>query len=406
MRRKSSISSMIAAGMFCLAFTVHAQSAEPQRNHPPLPDYLVPFKDPVSGLTTVRITKPGKLGNGVKCSSSHCGHRYSSAQVWNADQSLLLLASGCGGLCFLDGQSYQPLFHRPQTRDCEWTPDEPSLMICVGERDISFWNPRTDKTDVLYAAEGYHDLEFGPGKGNSSLDGARIAVRALREDGMLVVFAFDLKARRKYEDIDLDRIAGENSYCSISPSGENIVCFQSVHNGDQHAFIFGVDGRPVQAWQENHRPGHGDIVADAEGDEYLIGVSKSAPDKYKIIKRRLSDGFVVALMEYGTATHVSTRSTQAQDWAIVSYEGDPEEVAKHPRWAPYARQIIALAVDGSGEVIKIAQTNNVKTDYHSEAHGSASPDGSQIIWSSNWGVPGGPVYDFVTRLPAKQGRKE
>ena len=28
---------------------------------------------------------------------------------------------------------------------------------------------------------------------------------------------------------------------------------------------------------------------------------------------------------------------------------------------------------------------------------SPSPDGSQIIWSSNWGQRGGPVFDFVSR---------
>jgi hypothetical protein len=44
------------------------------------------------------------------------------------------------------------------------------------------------------------------------------------------------------------------------------------------------------------------------------------------------------------------------------------------------------------------QTRNVPFDYWSETHASPSPDGSQVIWSSNWGVGGGPVYDFVAHL--------
>ncbi|MBZ9849981.1 hypothetical protein LB565_18515 [Mesorhizobium sp. CA14] len=32
------------------------------------------------------------------------------------------------------------------------------------------------------------------------------------------------------------------------------------------------------------------------------------------------------------------------------------------------------------------------TNHHRPDHGS------QVIWSSNWGVPGGPVYEFVTRV--------
>jgi hypothetical protein len=60
--------------------------------------------------------------------------------------------------------------------------------------------------------------------------------------------------------------------------------------------------------------------------------------------------------------------------------------------------VIALRIDGSGDVRRIAQTRNVPFDYWSETHASPSPDGSQVIWSSNWGVPGGPVHEFVTRV--------
>src|SRR5204862_7581626 len=77
-----------------------------------LPDYLHATKDPASGTTFMRITKPGLLGAGIVCGKKYCSHRYSSAQAWNADQSLLLIANGCGGMCFLDGRTYVPLFRR------------------------------------------------------------------------------------------------------------------------------------------------------------------------------------------------------------------------------------------------------------------------------------------------------
>jgi len=65
---------------------------------------------------------------------------------------------------------------------------------------------------------------------------------------------------------------------------------------------------------------------------------------------------------------------------------------------PFYQEIIALRIDGSGELRRVIQTRNVKYDYWSETHASLSLDGSQIIWSSNWGQPGGPVADFVARL--------
>ncbi|WP_374940425.1 hypothetical protein [Mesorhizobium sp. INR15] len=363
-----------------------------------LPDYLHSMKDPVLGTTSTRITKPGALGQGIVCGNNYCSHRYSSAQAWNADQSLLVLTNGCGGMCFFDGRTYVPLFHRDRSTECEWHPHDPNLMICVDGRQIATWAPRTDSEEVQFASTNYRDLQFGPYKGNPSLDGNRIVVRATREDGHQVVFAYDLKQRRKFPDIDLAQLDGTNGACSISPLGGDILCFQTLKDGTEQAFIFSVNGTLTQSWTEHHRPGHGDMTVDADGSEIYVGISKSDPDKYQVIKRRLSDGKVTSLMKYGEAQHASLRSLGMPGWVFLSYGGSPDQVSKHPDWAPYAREVIALRIDGSGDVRRVVQTRNVPFDYWSETHASPSPDGSQVVWSSNWGIPGGPVYDFVTRL--------
>jgi hypothetical protein len=363
-----------------------------------LPEYLVAVKDPVSGLTVTRITKPGKLGQGVECSEAHCGHRYSSAQAWNADQSLLLIASGCSGLCFLDGQTYKPLFFRTSPGNCEWHPLNPVQMICVSDHDIRLWTPRTDVDVILFTTGLYKNLQFGPGKGNVSRDGARIAVRAVTERNTQVVFVYDLRTRVKYQDIELSKLPGENGYCTITPLGEKLACFQTLPDETQQTYILNKEGDVLQSWLENHRPGHGDMTVSMDGFEIMVGISKSVPDKYHVIMRRLDTGVVTPLLPYGEATHVSLRATGKDGWAVVSYEGDPEEIARHPKWAPYGREIIALALDGTGRVRRIAQTHNIKVDYNSETHASPSPDGTQVIWSSNWGIRGGPVYEFVTQI--------
>ncbi|MGX8012877.1 hypothetical protein ACVDG8_029870 [Mesorhizobium sp. ORM8.1] len=363
-----------------------------------LPDYLRPTIDPAFGETFTRITKPGPLGNGVACVKNYCSHRYSSAQAWNADQSLLVITNGCNGMCFLDGHTFVPLLMRDRSGECEWHPENADLMICVRGQQISTWAPRTNREDVLFDSKDYRDLHFGPGKGNPSRDGNRIAVRALRADGAEVVFAYDLKLQRKFVDIALGQLAGDNDNCSISPLGENILCIQELADGTEQAFIFSVDGTPGQKWTQHHRPGHGDMTVDADGSEIYVGISKSDPDKYQVIKRRLSDGRVTSLMKYGEASHASLRSLAKPGWVFLSYGGNPDEISSRPEMAPYAREIIALRLDGSGEVRRIAQTHSIDFDYRSETHASPSPDGSQVIWSSNWDVPGGPVYDFVTRV--------
>ncbi|UCI16770.1 hypothetical protein FJ970_16505 [Mesorhizobium sp. B2-1-8] len=363
-----------------------------------LPGYLQSTQDPASGNSFTRVTKPGNLGNGVVCGRKYCSHRYSSAQAWSADQSLLVISNGCGGMCFLDGHTYAPLFHRDRSGGCEWNPQEPSQMICVQGRAISRWTPRTNREEVIFHATNYSNLQFGPNKGNPSRDGNRIVVRAVRADGKMVAFAYDLKQQRKFQDIDLAQLAGANRACSISPLGTNVLCFQNLEDGTDQIMIFSVDGVLRQKWAEHHRPGHGDMTVDADGSEIYVGISKSEPDKYQVIKRRISDGAVTSLMKYGEAQHASLRALNRPGWVFLSYAGDPAEVSNHPDWAPYAREVIALRTDGSGYVRRIAETRNVVFDYWSETHASPSPDGSQVVWSSNWGAPGGPVHDFVTRV--------
>jgi hypothetical protein len=362
-----------------------------------LPGYLVPTVDPTIGTTFVRVTSPeSPLGKGLACKLSYCTHRYSSAQAWNADQTLLLIANGCSGMCFLDGQTYAPLFQRRRGgRECEWHPRDAELMICVGGQRISRWAARDNRDDVILDMEGYSELQFGPHKGNPSWDGNRIVVRARNQAGALVAFAVDLSTRQKFPDIDLARLPGKNSYCSISPLGRYIFCQQSDIDTNQ-AFVLDIDGNLVQSWNENHRPGHGDMTVDGDGSEVYVGISKSVPDKYQVIKRRLHDGMVTPLAPYGVAQHASMRAIRRPGWVILSYAGNP--LVQQQGAAPLVQEVIALKIDGSGEFRRVAHTLNVPYDYRSETHGSPSPDGSQIIWSSNWGRPGGPVFDFVSRL--------
>src|SRR5262249_36356395 len=156
------------------------------------------------------------------------------------------------------------------------------------------------------------------------------------------------------------------------------------------------DGNLIQSWTENHRAGHGDMTVDSDGSEVYVGISKSVPDKYQVIKRRLHDGLVTALAPYGEAQHASTRAIRRLGWVVLSYAGKP--LAQQLHVAPLVQEVIALKIDGSGEFRRVAHTLNAPYDYRSETHGSPSREGSKIIWSSNWGRPGGPVFDFVSRL--------
>ena len=368
---------------------------------PPMPEpgYLEPATDPAFATPIMRITDPGRqLAPGLVCGRAYCTHRYSSSQAWNADQSLLVIVNGCSGLCFLDGHSYKPLFQRSVPYECEWHPTDATQMICVGGSAIYLWAPTTDAKTPVFASSEYKELQFGPYKGNPSGNGDRLVVRARTENGSLVAFAYDIAAKAKHPDIDLSKLVGKNGYCGISPSGRYIFCWQVMPDETNQAYVFTVDGVELQHWAENHRPGHGDMVIDADGEDVYVGISKDDPDKYHIIKRRLKDGVVTDLAPFGEGQHASLRNIGRPGWVFLTYTGNYSELGDNPSWAPFYQEVVALRIDGSGEIRRIVQTRDVKSDYWSEAHASPSPDGSQVIWSSNWGKAGGPVADYVARV--------
>jgi hypothetical protein len=363
------------------------------------PAYLQPVTDPVFRTSLTRVTDPGRhLAPGILCGAAYCRHRYSSAQAWNADQSLLVISKGCNGFCFLNGQTYEPAFHRLLDHDCKWHPTDPAIMICVHGTQVYTWAPRTNAKTIVYAPAGYTDLQFGPYKGNPSQDGNRLVVRARNQAGALVAFAYDILEGKTYPDIGLGNLDGANDYCGISPSGRYVACFNTKEDGTDIAYVFSVHGKLVQNWTEHHRPGHGDMTIDADGSDVYVGISKADPDKWHVIKRRLADGVVTDLVPSGYGSHASTRNIRRPGWAFLSYEGSYSKVADSPGRAPFYQEVVALRIDGSGEIRRVAQTRNIVADYHSETHASPSPDGTQVIWSSNWGRAGEPVADYVSRV--------
>jgi hypothetical protein len=396
------LASVLLGSAGSAAFVLHRQPNTRLMHTPvmPLPAYLEPVVDPVFGTPFMRITDPGHaVLPGVLCDVALCTHRYSISQAWNADQSLLVIAHGCAhGFCFLDGQTYQPLFHRPMPNECEWSPTDAALMICVSRREIYIWEPRSNKKTTIYRPQDYSNLDFGPWKGNPSDDGTRLVVRATDSRGQRVAFAYDIPARTKFPDIRLTELPGRNDHCSISPSGLYVGCFQTTAGDINEAFFFTFEGKPVQHFKEHHRPGHGDMAIDSDGSEVYVGISKSDPDKWHVIKRRIEDGAVTTLSPSGYGQHASMRNIRRPGWVFVTFTGRYSDLVTRPERAPYYQEVVAMRIDGSGIVRRIVHTRSAKHDYWSETRASPSPDGSQVIWSSNWGKAGGPVSDYVARL--------
>jgi hypothetical protein len=132
----------------------------------------------------------------------------------------------------------------------------------------------------------------------------------------------------------------------------------------------------------------------------MVGISKSDPDRYAIIKRRLADGKVTRLTGYSQATHVSARNTRKPGWVFVTYGGTLSDVRGNEDSEPFYQEVVALRIDGSGEIRRVAHSHTGDGGYLSEAHASPSPDGSKVVFASGWwSTPSAPIAAYVAEVP-------
>ncbi len=399
----------VVAGIFLAVITCHAvqypvtDTELKQVPTVPKPGYLQSYIDPEFGNKVTRVT--GDPGTPIPQVGGVWGevarNDYSKIPVWNADQSLMILEMHRGGPSpiFLDGSTYQPLFvKQPPGTEVRWHPREPDLMIFVGGNEIGTWNVRTGEKTVIESFPAYSKFRLGPGEGNISLDGTMLAVYA-RKDTDKVGFAYDMVKKVKYPDIDLNGVGVD--WVSISALGRYVVLNRQEKEGspfDDTTQVYDLQGNKVgAAWTEYGRPSHYDLTVDQNGDEVAVGVSKSAPDNGRVIKRRLRDGVVTVLTDGGYAVHTSTRNIRRPGWAYVSY-------GRSEQWLLYGDEVVAVKLDGSRRVERLAHLHANTTDYVTYPMACPSPDGTRVIWGSNWESPTGrPVGAYVVDVRPRDG---
>tara|TARA_R110002096_G_scaffold393074_3_gene588097 strand:- start:467 stop:1678 length:1212 start_codon:yes stop_codon:yes gene_type:complete len=368
----------------------------------PKPGYLETVVDPVFGSEITRVT--GDTGAAIPGVDSVWNavarHGYSKEGAWNCDQSLLWIRThhGFPSMIFLDGASYKPVFGRNigPGSEARWTPNRPDYMVFVKDNTIGFWNVREDTTKIVVTLPGYSEFGIGPWEGNLSNDGRLVAISA-KNGGRQVAFVYDLEKRAKYPDVEF--AIARLDWVSISTSGKYLVANGkfSEGQGDQSQ-VYDLQGNRIGAlWSEYGRPSHFDLTIDENGDDIAVGVSKSKPDLGRVIKRRLRDGAVTVLTSGGFAGHSSTRNLDRPGWAYVTYQ------YSGPDWPPFWNEVVAVKLDGSQIVERIAHLHAPRTDYLTEAHAVPSPDGKRVIWASSWGAKasGRPVSAYVARLKGR-----
>ncbi len=372
----------------------------------PEPGYLESYIDPAFKTTVTRITgDPGSdIPNVNGKWATIARHHYSKDAAWNCDKTILFLERhpGSPSALFLDGTTYQPRFGRKEPgTETRWHPKEPGIMVYVKDNVLGYWDVGKDTTKTVAAFPGYAEFHIGPWEGNLSQDGSRIVIEG-RKGKDHIGFAYDLKAGHKYADLILNDVAAVD-WIAISASGNYIVLNGQIkgQTSDQTQVYDLVGNKIGSLWDGHGRPSHYDLTIDENGDDVAVGGSRSGPDDGRVIKRRLNDGKVTVLTAGGYASHTSTRNVNRPGWAYVTYQH------RGPSWPPYWDEVVAVKLDGSLTIERIAHLHTKRTDYLTESHAVPSPDGNRVLWASDWEAASGrPIFTLVAQRGAAEKKTE
>jgi hypothetical protein len=389
----------------------------------PKPGYLVPITPSPFGLKVTRIANdPGQamtLQNGAGTWGSDARHHYSKDQPWSADGSLLALQnSGSPGYVYLDGNTYQPA--RGQCGNYSYNDDRwhPTLAHAHERINVNgsslVWFDVTTCTQTRSWTLPFSVVGLGMGEGNVSFDGRYVAL----SDGVSA-FLVDMDPQLPYAPYPNSRIGptvnltdcGLASGCtidwvSVSPSGSYVVV---VYNGD-HLRVYAVDPAtlafaplPMPTIYANcagaapqgfiYDVGHADMTfnpfdSNAEvivGQEHCGNAGRTVNGLLigGVMMVRLRDGAITPLTDPTNEAyphHLSTRSYDRPGWAYVGYY--------YAAGQRFSNEIIAVKLDGSKSVERIAHTHTDDGCYRCEAHAVPSRDGLRVLWASDWMIAG------------------
>ena len=369
--RLSAVSSLIWTMLIVACLTVYSGSNatadtvyppntiyDGPKNVPPLPrpGYLQPVIDPVFGAKITRISDESM---GLS-SADYLQHHYSKDQPWNHDMTLIKLSNT---RVLLDAKTYQ-IFKRPSGKgETRWSTVDPNILFYTRGNQFRKWNVRSDEDTLLHTfAEG--NISIGSNEGNISIGDKYVVLNV----GTLAI-VYDIVSDVVISKKDL----GPADWVTMSQS-ENYI----VSRPDPQTLGVLVYDRNLNLLRKIFDEGqHGDVGYDIAGNEIYAQVCSMQ-------MARLDNGQVTSLGP-SSCGYLSTRGYRRPGWALKSGKGEA----------------YAIKLDGSGIVQRFAHERSSRANYDSEPKGVISPDGSKVMWNSDWGS--GTVYAYVAEMPGNSG---
>ncbi len=392
------------------------------------PPYLKAYKDPAFGTHVTRITD-SKFGEVRKPA-------YSTMQVWNADESLMILfqrtASG-GKHVLLDGQTYEPIRELKMIpsdlEEVHWSHSDPNEFFFVSKASGDYglfkrYDIKKNKSSVIkdFSKQcGSRGLPTGGGDIQmQSLDDDLFGFRCAVADKKGVMLSYRISTDETVvQAIGKDTEWDPWTAPSPAPSGKRF-WYQGT--------VLGLDLETVEArldMVKYHE--HANVGRTHDGqDAIYTTVFNASPNGCNediwqgighLVEHNLETGECRPIINeakgypYTTSgTHVSAQAYQLPGWVAMSSIGyDQFKWFSNDRKAPALFSEIYLAnTDPENEVVcRLAQHRSFGKHakqggyppYFGEPHATMSPSGTRIIFGSDW-YDSGSVDSYVIELPS------
>jgi hypothetical protein len=376
------------------------------------PDYLESYIDPVFGNKVTRITD--------RINQSGNAHNYPKTQSWNADMTLIRLGYR---LYSADDFSESLLttnqLLRGSLTEMKWSTYEPDVFYGIDVRSDRFVFTKatidsqnntieyTDMSNATFLKSEYDELKLGKYEGNLDFQDNYVVFSGRKKDTnrvTLIVYRLqdnfgtiynDIISQHTFNDMLWYVEDGDGNFttdsgntnqmfdwASISALGNYVIVNYRSKKGDdeQESSIEQYDKNLTHVRRLAEHGNHGDLGVDANGKEVYVqfgfgtldGQSNNGIWMYPL------DGSarVQLLPDKYNGGHVSCRNYQRPGWCYLN--------TRYLWNGNGVREAFALKLDGSETVERFAQTHN-STDNAGYTQAGVSPDGTKILFASDWG---------------------
>ncbi len=346
----------------------------------------------VSGTEIMRVSDDS--GNGL--------HFYNSRQAWNVDMTKLMIGDGVVDenrlLDVTNNYALLPI-RIPLNSQRVWSNTNPDLIYGIrGGTQFCVFNASTGVTTVLYTRPGNTVLSLRS-KGNLPADDSKIA---LYEPSTNTVISYNIQTNSVIAEMvwPHGNINAGGNYLTYDWTGNWLV----VGIGNSGLYRMNPDLSGIS--QIHNNVGHSDTAYDTNGESVQV-ITRGNGSVQVVNIDDPSQNYVSPI--FGGADPAAGVLRWTPDY--ISGRGQQG----NPGWVAFGGEAQAGSPNHPLGLYRIDGNTNTATikvigfDHHSSAQAasaggnddrqkpSVSPDGNQVIFTSDWGVANGPLSAYIIR---------